>query len=169
MINLMKYTYILDVDKIKKELEKLWTRYQDILNKDSSWEELNEARAILFILGHTYCEDIAVSAIERRLHLLKEKITLLEFFNLIDSNSKRLEELRKDKLFAGLEKFYRVIKEFKNKPRNKPFSGYSMDQSNQGKIQQFITQAKSQGMNRQQIKTSLLNAGWKEQDINKFL
>ena len=116
MINLMKYTYMLKTDKIKKELEKLWLRYRSILeNKDSSWEELNEARAILFILGHVYCEDIAVEAIERRLHLLKRKMTLLEFFNLIDSNSSDLGELRKDKLFVDLENFYRVIKEFKNK------------------------------------------------------
>ncbi len=34
---------------------------------------------------------------------------------LIDQNSKRLEELRKDKLFSKLEKFYRIIKGYKNK------------------------------------------------------
>jgi hypothetical protein len=55
-----------------------------------------------------------VEAIERRLHLLKERLTILEFFTLIDSESKKIEELRKDELFLKLEQFYRVIKKFKN-------------------------------------------------------
>jgi hypothetical protein len=33
----------------------------------------------------------------------------------VDKNSKKLDELRKDKLFLKLEKFYRIIKEFKNR------------------------------------------------------
>lgn len=118
----MKYTYMMDPEKIKKELDKLWNKYQEIIeDKNSNWEELNEARAILFLTGDTYCEEIAVEAIERRLHLLSEKITLLEFFDLIDKESKKLNELRKDKIFSNLEKFYRIIKEFKNRYKEGKF------------------------------------------------
>ena len=116
MIHLMKYTYLMQPEKIKKELDKLWRRYQEILdNPDSTWEEINEARAILFLTGQTYCENIAVKAIERRLHLLKEKLNLIQFFDVIDKKSPELNNLREDELFAKLEKFYNIIKEFKNK------------------------------------------------------
>lgn len=116
MIHLMKYTYLMQPEKIKKELDKLWKRYQEILdNPDSTWEEINEARAILFLTGQTYCENIAVKAIERRLHLLKEKLNLIQFFDVIDKKSPELNNLREDELFAKLEKFYNIIKEFKNK------------------------------------------------------
>jgi len=115
MIQLMKYTYLMKPEKIKEELNALWKRYQDIINTpDSSWEKLNEARAILYLTGQIYCEEIAVEAIERRLHLLKEKISLIEFLHLIDSNSERLNELRKDELFVKLESFYRIVKSYKN-------------------------------------------------------
>jgi hypothetical protein len=116
MIHLMKYTYMMEPDKIKEELNKLWIRYQKILdNKNSTWEEINEARAILYLTGQIYCENIAVKAIERRLHLLKEKLSLIKFFDLIDKKSPELNKLREDELFVKLEKFYNVIKEFKNK------------------------------------------------------
>jgi len=116
MINLLKYTYMMEVEKINEELEKLWEKYQGILNNpDSDWESLNEARAILYLLGQFYCEEVAVQAIERRLPLLTIKIELLEFFSLVDSNSESLEELRADLLFVKLEEFYRLIKKFKNK------------------------------------------------------
>lgn len=116
MISLMKYTYLMEPEKIQKELDNLWSKYQDIINSDNStWEEINEARAILFLTGQIYCEKIAVEAIERRLHLLKVKLSLIEFLDLIDKNSDKLEQLRKDELFFKLEKFYRVIKGYKNK------------------------------------------------------
>jgi len=51
----------------------------------------------------------------------------------------------------------------------KPRSGYLVDQSSQGRIQKYIQEARAQGMKRQDIKKSLLNAGWKESDINRFL
>ena len=116
MIQLMKYTYLMIPEKIKEELDLFWKRYQEILdNSDSTWEEINEARAILFLTAQVYCEEIAVKAIEKRLHLLKEKLTLIEFFDLIDKNSLRLDKLRKDQLFAKLESFYIIVKEFKNR------------------------------------------------------
>jgi len=70
---------------------------------------------LIYLTGQVYCEQIAIDAIKRRLHLLKEKIELIEFLNLIDKNSERLNELRKDDLFIKLEKFYIIIKTYKNK------------------------------------------------------
>ena len=116
MIQLMKYTYMMEPEKIKKELDKFWKRYQYILeNKNSTWEEMNEARAILFLTGQIYCENIAVKAIERRLHLIKDKLSLIKFFDLIDKKSPELSKFREDELFVKLENFYIIIKEFKNK------------------------------------------------------
>jgi hypothetical protein len=116
MIELMKYTYLMEPKKVKEELDKLWEKYQKIIqDKNPSWESINEARSILFLTGQIYCEQIAVEAIERRLHLLKEKISLVEFFNLIDKRSDELGELRKDELFRKLEEFYKIIKEYKNR------------------------------------------------------
>ena len=114
MIKLLKYTYTLQVDKIGSELKKYWQRYQDILKKPS-WEKLNEARAILYLVGQVYCEEIAIEAITRRLHLLKNDLSLPNFLSVVDANSERLKELRKDQLFLKLENFYRAVKNFKNK------------------------------------------------------
>lgn len=111
----MKYTYLMEPEKIENELNILWKKYQEILNDlNPNWESLNEARAILFVTGQIYCEQIAVEAIERRIHLLKETLSLLEFFDLIDKESERLPLLRTDELFNTLERFYRIIKKFKN-------------------------------------------------------
>ena len=107
---------MMNQEKIQEELDRLWNKYQEILDDPTSdWEKINEARAILYLIGQVYCEEIAIGAIERRLHLLKEKIELIEFFNLIDTNSERLEGLRDDELFRKLERFYRILKEYKNK------------------------------------------------------
>ena len=112
----MKYTYMMEPEKVQEELDRLWNKYQEILeDSNSNWEKANEARAILYLTGQVYCEEIAIEAIERRLHLLKEKIELIEFLDLVDKNSKRLIELRMDELFTKLEKFYRIIKTYKNK------------------------------------------------------
>lgn len=113
---LLKNTYLLDVEKVKERLNKLWDRYQKILKKPT-WKNLNEARAILYLTGQIYCEKIAPEAIERRLHLLKNPMALLDFLSLVDAGSKEeLKENRKDdELFVKLEKYYRVIKNFKNK------------------------------------------------------
>lgn len=122
---LLKNTYLLDVEKVEERLDKLWDRYQKIL-KNPTWNSLNEARAILYLVGQIYCEKIAPEAIERRLHLLENKISLLDFLSMVDSGSKEeLKKLRKDELFLKLEKYYRVIKNFKNK-----FSGgkYYLDE-----------------------------------------
>ena len=106
----------MEPEKVQEELDRLWNRYQEILeDSNSGWEKVNEARAILYLTGQVYCEEIALDVIKRRLHLLKEKRELIEFLNLIDKDSEKLSELRKDELFAKLEKFYRIIKSYKNK------------------------------------------------------
>ncbi len=102
----------MEPDKIKQELEKLWNKYQELLKKPN-WENINEARAILYLTAEIYCEQIATKAIERRLHLLK--LTLTEFFHIIDKKSEKLNKLRKNELFNKLEKFYKIIKQYKNK------------------------------------------------------
>ena len=107
---------MMEPEKVQEELDRLWNRYQEILeDSNSGWEKVNEARAILYLTGQVYCEEIALDVIKRRLHLLKEKRELIEFLNLIDKDSEKLSELRKDELFAKLEKFYRIIKSYKNK------------------------------------------------------
>ena len=80
MISLMKYTYIMEPEKVQKELDKLWSRYKEIINSEEpTWDEINEARSLLYLTGRVFCEQIAVEAIERRLHLLGEKFSLVEF------------------------------------------------------------------------------------------
>lgn len=116
MLDVIKYTYVLDTDKIDSSLEKLWNRYQEILS-NPNWEDLQEARAILYFIGKIYTENIAPEAIERRLHLLQNPISIFKFYHLIDDpkNIEKLKELRADKLFSDLEKLYSTIKKFKNK------------------------------------------------------
>lgn len=114
MISLLKYTYLLDTNSIEKELNGVWSRYEEILSHPN-WDDLNEARAILYAIGYLYCEIIAPEAIERRLHLLSKPMKLLGFLTAIDSHSEELTELRKNSLFVTLEKFYVLVKNFKNK------------------------------------------------------
>lgn len=114
MQTLLKHTYLLNVKKVDADLRRLWGRYQAILKKPN-WNDLNEARAILYLIGQIYCERIAPEAIERRLHLLKNPLKINTFLFLVDSKSKKLTALRKDPLFAKLEKFYILVKRFKNK------------------------------------------------------
>ncbi|MCD4771006.1 hypothetical protein K8R30_01150 [archaeon] len=116
MINLMKYTYLMQTDKIDKELTRLWERYQKILdNPNSTWEDTNEARAILFMTGNLYLEQISTEAIEKRLKHLEKDFRIIEFLHIIDSESPRLKELRTCPKFKELETFYRIIKKHKNK------------------------------------------------------
>jgi len=101
-------------DKVRSELDNLWRRYQEILN-NPTWEDLNEARAILYLTGNLYCEKIALEAIERRLHLIDKKLNIIDFLAIIDSRSNKPSKLRKNNLFQKLEEFYIVIKNYKNK------------------------------------------------------
>lgn len=116
MINLLKYTYLMQTEKIDEELSSLWQRYQKILNNPApTWEDINEARAILFITGSLYLEQIATEAIEKRLKHLEKNFKIIEFLHTIDSDSPQLKKLRTCPKFKELEIFYRIIKKHKNK------------------------------------------------------
>ena len=64
-----------------------------------------------------------------------------------------------------------IVKKLKNK-RSLSYPkavNYSMDQENQNKLKAYMQNAKDSGMKKQDIKNALINAGWKERDIDKFL
>jgi len=121
---LLKHTYLLDIDGIKSDLERLWRRYQYILD-NPNWDDLNEARAILFLTGRVFCEEIVPGAIKRRLHLLAKPVSEIDFYSAIDNESQNLSLLRSDPLFCQLEELYRLAKEYKNRNAN---GGYYLDE-----------------------------------------
>lgn len=120
MINLLKNTYLLDLKAIKADIERLWKRYQKIIDdKKSSWEDLNEARATLYFLGHLYPEHLALESLERRIKFVKPKITLDKFFLIIDKNDiKNLKKYGKDEKFNKLKELYLIVKNIKNRVKN---------------------------------------------------
>jgi len=115
MEDLLKYSYLLDAESINDSLESMWKRYQYILS-NPNWEDLNEARALLYIIGYLFPEQIATEAIKRRLHLLAKPLTEPEFYTIVDTNDEyELDRRRHDKLFNQLVEYYNVVKKFKNK------------------------------------------------------
>ncbi len=116
MKDLLKYTYLLDTKKIEESLEDLWKRYQRILgNKEPSWEELNEARAILYFIGYLYPEKIALESLEKRIRIIEPTISLDEFLLAIDRNDKEVLDKYKDNdKFNKLRDFYLIVKNIKN-------------------------------------------------------
>lgn len=117
MLNLLKNTYLLDNKKIAADLARLWRRYQKILkNQNSSWEEMNEARAILYFIGYLYPEKIALKSMEERIKFVKPKISFDEFLTAVDGCDKKI--LKKYELnikFLKLKDFYSAVKTIKNK------------------------------------------------------
>ncbi len=113
LIDLMTYTYLFDIPKIKKALNKYWNEYESIIkNKNSTFEDLNKARAILFLVSNYYCEQIAPIAIERRLPCLSKKMTLVDFLEIVDKKQKK--KYLKEELFKKLVEYYDLIRDFKN-------------------------------------------------------
>lgn len=123
MKELLKYTYLLNTKKIKEHIKELWQEYQEILdNKNSSFEDLNEARAILYFLGYLYPEKIALSSLKRRVGCIKPPINLDEFLLVIDGNNKRvLKKYKNNKKFNKLKDFYLIVKEIKNRTKNNSY------------------------------------------------
>jgi len=123
MKNLLKYTYLLDTKEIEKSIERLWKRYQNILNsKKSSWKSLNEARTILYLLGYLYPEKIALESLEKRIQYIEPAISLDEFLSAIDENNiKILNKYKKNKKFNTLKDFYLIIKRIKNRVKNNSY------------------------------------------------
>jgi len=120
MKDLLKYTYLLDVGNIEKGIERLWQRYQNILNSQkSSWEDLNEARAILYFLGYLFPEKIALASLESRMKYVKPKISLDKFLSVIDGNNRKiLKRYKNNKQFNQLKEFYLAVKNIKNRVEN---------------------------------------------------
>ena len=123
MKDLLKYTYLLNVEKIKERIELLWERYQGILDdKESSWEDLNEARAILYFLGYLYPEKIALESLENRIKHIKPEINLDEFLLAIDGEDKEvLDRYIENDKFNKLKEFYLIVKEIKNRVKNNTY------------------------------------------------
>jgi len=123
MRDLLKYTYLLEVNRIRKIIERLWQRYEEILdNKNSSWEDLNEARAILYFLGYLYPEKIALGSLESRIKHIEPKISLDRFLVAIDRKDKKILKKYKDnEKFNKLKGFYLVVKDIKNRVKNNTY------------------------------------------------
>ncbi|MEA2112961.1 MAG: hypothetical protein U9P50_03260 [Patescibacteria group bacterium] len=116
MLDLLKYTYIFDIPKIKESIERLWDRYQGILdNKNSTKEDLYEARAILYCLGRFYSEEFALGAIKRRIQYIKPEIGFDKFLKMVDSGEKYDGY---NKIFNDLSEFYLIVKGIKNREKN---------------------------------------------------
>ncbi|TSC95391.1 MAG: hypothetical protein Athens101410_570 [Parcubacteria group bacterium Athens1014_10] len=116
MLDLLKYTYLFDIKKIRESIEKLWQRYQKILNDENSTaEDLYEARVILYILGYFYPEKFALEAIERRIQYIEPKITLENFLKIVDSEK---DCNKYNEIFNKLRDFYLIIKDIKNRKQN---------------------------------------------------
>jgi hypothetical protein len=123
MINLLKHTYLLNIKEIKNNIELFWSRYQDILNnKKSSWDDLNEARAILYFLGYLYPEKIVLDSLAGRIKYIKPFIDLDTFLLVIDTNNKEiLKKYENNQKFSTLKEFYLIIKSIKNRVKNKTY------------------------------------------------
>jgi hypothetical protein len=114
---LIKHVYLLDNKKLKSDIERLWRRYLGLIDKkDLNWEEANEARAILYFLGYIFVEIIALGSLERRIPLIRPKISLDNFFAAIDRNDKRVsDKYKNNNNFKKLKEFYLIVKSIKNK------------------------------------------------------
>lgn len=123
MKDLLKYTYLLDIEKIRRNIENLWQRYQRILdNEESCWDDLNEARAILYFLGYLYPEKIALESLEKRIKEIEPTINLDNFLLAIDRDDKRiLNGYRSNEKFNRLKNFYLIIKDIKNRVENQSY------------------------------------------------
>ncbi len=123
MKDLLKYTYLLDTKNIKKSIENLWDEYQKILGKKNlTWEELNEARAILYFIGYLYPEKIVWESLEKRIKFVKPSIGIDEFLLAIDGNdAKILKKYAKNRKFGQLKDFYLIAKGMKNRVKGKSY------------------------------------------------
>jgi hypothetical protein len=123
MMELLKYTYLLDVKGIRKNIELLWSRYQKILdNKKSSWEDLNEARAILYFIGYLYPERIALHSLASRIKHIEPRISLDRFLRAIDRSDRAiLGKYKNNDNFNKLKEFYLAVKDIKNRVKNNAY------------------------------------------------
>ena len=99
---LLKYTYKFDLEKLSEAIEKLWSRYIQIIeNENCTEDDIYGARAILYFIGYLYVENIALGAIKNRLY----DMSLEDFLVKAD----------KGEIDNDLVKFYKIIKDLKNR------------------------------------------------------
>ncbi|NPE26763.1 hypothetical protein HNV12_02035 [Methanococcoides sp. SA1] len=119
MQKLLKNTYLLNNKGIKKDIDRLWEKYSTIVeSKKTTWEEINEARAINYLM-HIYIERIAPEMMQLRLNRITPRIRIEEFLFLVDT--KQLDKINKDQLLLKLAEYYEIIKRYKNKIKNDSF------------------------------------------------
>jgi hypothetical protein len=113
----------LDIGGIIREINNLVEEYQMILdNKDTSSEDLNEARAILYFIGYLYPEKIALESLEKRIKNIIPTISLDEFLLAIDRKDKKvLSKYENNEKLNRLKEFYLIIKDIKNRVRNNTY------------------------------------------------
>jgi hypothetical protein len=123
MTELLKYTYLLDVKGVRRSIELLWSKYQKILdNKKSSWEDLNEARAILYFIGYLYPEKIALQSLASRIKHVKPGISLDRFLRATDRNDRIvLGKYKNNDNFNKLKEIYLAVKDIKNRVKNNAY------------------------------------------------
>lgn len=117
MLEILKYTYLLDNKKLRVAVERYWRRYLKIIKKPRAGrEEANEARAILYFLGYLFPEKIALESLARRMKQIKPKTDLNGFLKMIDAGEKKkLSKYKKNKNFQRLKEFYLIVKSIKNR------------------------------------------------------
>jgi hypothetical protein len=120
MIKILKYTYLLDNKSLAREIEWLWQKYLKILDrKQPLWPELNEARAILYLLGYYFPEVIAAESLKKRVKYINPKISLDRFLAAIDRNEKKiLSRYSRNSRYKKLRDFYLITKSIKNRVRH---------------------------------------------------
>jgi len=117
MQRLIKYTYLLDNNRLAAEIEKWWRLYQRLIaDKSCSWAQANEARAILYFLGYIFPEIVVCGSLARRVPLLRPKISLDDFLSAVDSREQKILRLYEhNQKFKQLERFYLLVKALKNR------------------------------------------------------
>jgi hypothetical protein len=115
IVDLIKFTYLLDLEGIKRSINVLWVEYQKILDDPgASWDDVNRARAILYFLGNIFAEKISVESLERRIKFIKPEISLLNFLSAIDcDNPKVLKSYSDNSRFQAMKEFYLIVKDLK--------------------------------------------------------
>lgn len=116
MLGLLKNTYLLNVDGVKADIERLWGRYQDVLDDPKrTWGDMNEARAILYFLGRIFCEGFAAESLEKRVGWLEPETSLAEFLSEIDAGKDAGTRYSDRVFYEKLRSFYLAVKNIKNR------------------------------------------------------
>lgn len=126
MEEILKYTYKFDLEKLSQAIDELWNKYISIIEDENCLEDdIYSARAILYFLGYIYVENIALGAIKNRLY----DMSLEDFLVKAD----------KGEIDNELVKFYKIIKDLKNKQYKGSYLGEDLFNS----VYEKVTKNKS--------------------------